>query len=114
MKSLFLFVRLDSTDTNGEDSTSSSSEEEKEADGGGTAQVNGHSPCENEAPASLTVQVNGTTRPQLDEVEEEEEEGNSLPTIFFTHTVEPKKVRSLYKSYKSFFFLKKTTSLFQP
>lgn len=90
---------MDSTDTNGEDTTSSSSEEEKEADAGTEVQVNGHEPHRDCAPATHTSQVNGI-KPQLDEeeqeVEEDEEDGNTLPTIYFSHTVEPKKVRSHY------------------
>ncbi|MCJ8733219.1 hypothetical protein PDJAM_G00220750 [Pangasius djambal] len=87
--------RMDSTDTYGEDTTSSSSEEEKEADAGTTVQVNGHDQHRDCAPASHTSQVNGI-QPQLDDDEQEEEgeeEGNALPTIYFSHTVEPKKVR---------------------
>lgn len=89
--------RMDSTDTNGEDTSSSSSEEEKEAEAGREAQVNGQSQCENQASVSHIVQVNGIAKPQHDEEakedDDEEEEGNSLPTIYFCHTVEPKKVR---------------------
>ncbi|XP_017545011.1 unconventional prefoldin RPB5 interactor 1 [Pygocentrus nattereri] len=92
--------RLDSPDTNGEDTTSSSSEEEKEADAGKVAQVNGHGQCEDQAIAPDVDQVNGISRPQLDEEgteeqeeEEAEEEVSGLPTIYFSHTVEPKKVR---------------------
>ncbi|XP_062860842.1 unconventional prefoldin RPB5 interactor 1 [Trichomycterus rosablanca] len=89
--------RLDSTDTNGEDTTSSSSsssEEEKEADSAESFKVNGH---EDHAPASHTDQVNGII-PHLNEDEQDEdiaemEESNGLPTIYFNHTVEPKKVR---------------------
>lgn len=83
-------ARLDSTDTNGEDTTSSSSEEEKEADGGSSVQLNGHQEETSWLPAS---QVNGTrdSHPEVEE-EGEEETGNGLPTIYFSHTVEPKKV----------------------
>ncbi|XP_046720276.1 unconventional prefoldin RPB5 interactor 1 isoform X3 [Silurus meridionalis] len=83
----------DSTDTNGEDTTSSS-EEEKEADAGAKVQVNGHDKHSDFAPASHISQINGI-KPQLDEEQDEEgeEEGNALPTIYFSHTVEPKKVR---------------------
>ncbi|XP_060779714.1 unconventional prefoldin RPB5 interactor 1 [Neoarius graeffei] len=87
--------RMDSMDTNGEDTSSSSSEEEKEADAGTTVQVNGHDQYRDCAPASHTSQVNGI-KPQLDEEEQEvegEDEDNALPTIYFSHTVEPKKVR---------------------
>ncbi|KAF7698962.1 unconventional prefoldin RPB5 interactor 1 isoform X2 [Silurus meridionalis] len=85
--------RRDSTDTNGEDTTSSS-EEEKEADAGAKVQVNGHDKHSDFAPASHISQINGI-KPQLDEEQDEEgeEEGNALPTIYFSHTVEPKKVR---------------------
>ncbi|XP_067245324.1 unconventional prefoldin RPB5 interactor 1 isoform X1 [Chanodichthys erythropterus] len=90
--------RLDSTDTNGEDTTSSS-EEEKEADGGSSVQVNGHQKENGWAPSSLTSQMNGTNGSHPEEEEEEEEEdceeetGNGLPTIYFSHTAELKKVR---------------------
>uniref|UniRef100_A0A8C8FM36 Protein phosphatase 1 regulatory subunit 19 n=1 Tax=Oncorhynchus tshawytscha TaxID=74940 RepID=A0A8C8FM36_ONCTS len=87
-----------SADTNGNDDTTSSSEEEKEGDGGGHHRVNGH---DERSEGKMTVphnsgQFNGTTRDREKEEEEdkgEEEEGNGLPTIYFSHTVEPKKVR---------------------
>ncbi|XP_037538684.1 unconventional prefoldin RPB5 interactor 1 [Nematolebias whitei] len=68
-----------------EDSSSSSSEEEKEADD--APPVNGLSltPSWSAAPPSKP--------PLTERREEEEEEGHRLPTIFFSHTVEPKKVR---------------------
>lgn len=97
---------MDSTDTNGEDTTSSSSEEEKEADAGATVQINGHDQYRDCAPASHTSQVNGI-KSQLDEEEQEveaDEEGNALPTIYFSHTVEPKKVRNHY-NYWCFFLI---------
>ncbi|GAA6101878.1 unconventional prefoldin RPB5 interactor 1 isoform X1 [Tachysurus ichikawai] len=87
--------RMDSTDTNGEDTTSSSSEEEKEADAGTEVQVNGHEPHRDCTTTTHTSQVNGI-KPQFDEdeqEEEDEEEDDALPTIYFSHTVEPKKVR---------------------
>lgn len=96
---------MDSTDTNGEDTTSSSSEEEKEADPGAAVQVNGHDQHMDFAPASHTSQVNGI-KPQLDEEEQDEEgdeERSALPTIYFSHTVEPKKVRGC--SICCYFFL---------
>lgn len=37
-------------------------------------------------------QVNGTTRDREEEEDKGEEESNGLPTIYFSHTVEPKKV----------------------
>lgn len=83
----------DNADTNGEDTTSSSSEEEKE--GEGSHPVSG--PSQNSAwtPVPHNGQVNGTAQPGGDGVEEEddvEEEASCLPTIYFSHTVEPKKV----------------------
>uniref|UniRef100_A0A7N5ZZ98 Protein phosphatase 1 regulatory subunit 19 n=1 Tax=Anabas testudineus TaxID=64144 RepID=A0A7N5ZZ98_ANATE len=77
----------DNADMNGEDTSSSSSEEEKET----APPVNG-----------LSLKSNWTSVPQSKEPpngerkaeeDNEEEDGNSLPTIFFSHTVEPKKVR---------------------
>ncbi|XP_064807638.1 unconventional prefoldin RPB5 interactor 1-like isoform X2 [Oncorhynchus masou masou] len=84
-----------SADTNGNDDTTSS-EEEKEGIGGGHHRVNRH---DERSEGKMTVphnsgQVNGTTRDREEEEDEgEEEEGNGLPTIYFSHTVEPKKVR---------------------
>ncbi|GLD60715.1 unconventional prefoldin RPB5 interactor 1 [Lates japonicus] len=79
----------DNADMNGEDTSSSSSEEEKEGD---TAPpVNGLS-----LKPSWTSMPHSNAPPNIDRKEEEddeEEEGNCLPTIFFSHTVEPKKVR---------------------
>ena len=76
--------------TNGEDS--SSSEEEKEREGGHPE--NGLGQGEGGKAAPPDSQVNGATRPaaRSGEEEGEEEEGSSLPTIYFSHTVEPKKV----------------------
>ena len=84
----------DTGDTNGEDTTSSSSEEEKEAD---------CSQPEKEPGPKTSWDTNGPANGQLlsqeapagdttkdeDELEEEED---CLPTIYFSHTVEPKKV----------------------
>ncbi|KAM8891275.1 unconventional prefoldin RPB5 interactor 1 [Spinachia spinachia] len=68
-------------DMNGEDTSSSSSEEEREGDSAPV--INGlvHS----EAPQS--------SGRKAEEEEDDEEEGSCLPTIFFSHTIEPKKVR---------------------
>ena len=82
----------DSTDTNGED-TSSSSEEEKEREGMG--QTNG-SAEDHMTLDTHSSRVNGVTHTHHEEEEEEEEEEedpNALPTIYFSHTVELKKVR---------------------
>uniref|UniRef100_A0A1A8BBS1 Protein phosphatase 1 regulatory subunit 19 n=1 Tax=Nothobranchius kadleci TaxID=1051664 RepID=A0A1A8BBS1_NOTKA len=77
----------DYADMNGEDSSSSSSEEEKEADV--APPVNGPSlkPSWRAAPPS------GQPLSRRKEDEYDEEEGDCSPTIFFSHTVEPKKVR---------------------
>uniref|UniRef100_A0A3Q2PDP6 Protein phosphatase 1 regulatory subunit 19 n=1 Tax=Fundulus heteroclitus TaxID=8078 RepID=A0A3Q2PDP6_FUNHE len=74
----------DNTDMNGEDTSSSSSEEEKEADA--APPVNGLSlkPSWSSVPHSVQP---------LTDRKEEDEDGSCLPTIFFSHTVEPKKVR---------------------
>lgn len=75
---------------NGEDTSSFSSEEEKEGDG---------APPENEVslkPSWSTVsqsKVPPSVERHEEEEDNEEEEVSCLPTIFFSHTVEPKKVR---------------------
>ncbi|CAK6960126.1 unconventional prefoldin RPB5 interactor 1 [Scomber scombrus] len=77
----------DNADINGEDTSSSSSEEEKEGDA--APPVNGLSlkPSWSSVPHSKA--------PPSGDIKEddEEEEGSCLPTIYFSHTVEPKKVR---------------------
>uniref|UniRef100_A0A8C7XAZ1 Protein phosphatase 1 regulatory subunit 19 n=1 Tax=Oryzias sinensis TaxID=183150 RepID=A0A8C7XAZ1_9TELE len=80
----------DTADTNGDDSSSSSSEEEKEA--ACAPPVNGLSlkPGWSPAPHSDPPLPD---RKAEDDDDEQEEEGSRLPTIFFSHTVEPKKVR---------------------
>lgn len=72
---------------NGEDTSSSSSEEEKEGDA--APPVNGlslkpswSSAPHNKAPSGGDIKE-----------DDEDEEGTCLPTIYFSHTVEPKKVR---------------------
>lgn len=84
----------DNADMNGEDTSSSSSEEEKEADA--APPVNGPSlkPSWSSVPHSI--------QPLTDRKKEdyEEEDGSCLPTIFFSHTVEPKKVGSFKKKLK--------------
>lgn len=81
----------DNGDMNGEDTSSSSSEEEKEADA--TTPVNGLSmkPGWSSLPSSTAPLRQD--RKEEEDFEEEEEEANCLPTIYFSHTVEPKKVR---------------------
>ncbi|XP_028815142.1 unconventional prefoldin RPB5 interactor 1 [Denticeps clupeoides] len=94
----------DDADGNAEDATSSSSEEEKEGEIGG--QENGRSQLERWTSDSHSAQVNGIVgtneardeEGDVDGQEDEEsaaadENGNVLPTIYFSHTVEPKKVR---------------------
>ncbi|CAI5664794.1 unnamed protein product [Oreochromis niloticus] len=80
----------DNGDMNGEDTSSSSSEEEKDADA--ATPVNGLS-----LKPGWSVLPSSTAPLRQDRKEEEdfeeEEEANYLPTIYFSHTVEPKKVR---------------------
>lgn len=83
---MFLLRLSDTADTNGDDSSSSSSEEEKEA--ACAPPVNGLKPGWSPAPHSDPPLPNRKA-----EDDEQEEEGSCLPTIFFSHTVEPKKVR---------------------
>uniref|UniRef100_A0A3Q4HD02 URI1 prefoldin like chaperone n=1 Tax=Neolamprologus brichardi TaxID=32507 RepID=A0A3Q4HD02_NEOBR len=80
----------DNGDMNGEDTSSSSSEEEKDADA--AIPVNGLSlkPGWSALPSS-TAPLRQDRKEEEDF--EEEEEANCLPTIYFSHTVEPKKVR---------------------
>lgn len=80
----------DNADMNGEDTSSSSSEEEK--DGDAAPPVNGLSlkPSWSSVPHSKAP-PSGDMKEEEDD--DEEEEGNCLPTIYFSHTVEPKKVR---------------------
>lgn len=83
---------------NGEDTSSSSSEEEeKEKEGQAETRVNGLSlkPSWSSAPHSkVPPSVDG----KEDEDDDDDEEGDCLPTIFFSHTVEPKKVRLMNDS----------------
>lgn len=74
---------------NGEDTSSSSSEEEK--DGDPAASMNGLS-----LKPSWTTGPHSKAPPCKDTKEEDDEEGHCLPTIYFSHTVEPKKVRRMY------------------
>lgn len=85
----FIFRLSDNADMNGEDTSSSSSEEEKDSEA--ATPVNGLSlkPNWTSVPHSKET-PNGERKVEKDD---EEEEGNCLPTIFFSHTVEPKKVR---------------------
>lgn len=86
------FSRLsDHAEMNGEDTSSFSSEEEKEEDA--APPVNGLS-----LKPRWTSMPHSKVPPSVDKKEEgddEEEEGSCLPTIFFSHTVEPKKVREM-------------------
>ncbi|XP_031726000.1 unconventional prefoldin RPB5 interactor 1 [Anarrhichthys ocellatus] len=76
-------------DMTGEDTSSFSSEEEKEGDA--APPVNGLSlkPSRTSAPHSKEP----PSSDRKAEEDDEEEEGSCLPTIFFSHTIEPKKVR---------------------
>uniref|UniRef100_A0A3Q3XGP1 Uncharacterized protein n=1 Tax=Mola mola TaxID=94237 RepID=A0A3Q3XGP1_MOLML len=75
----------DNADMNGEDTSSFSSEEEREADGAPSANKLSLKPG--------WTSVAQSEAPPSEETLNEEEEGTCLPTIFFSHTVEPKKVR---------------------
>ncbi|KAF7667403.1 hypothetical protein LDENG_00063450 [Lucifuga dentata] len=77
----------DNADMNGEDTSSSSSEEEKE--GAVAPAVNGLSL----KPNWMSDSKASPSGDRIEEEDDEEEEDNCLPTIYFSHTVEPKKVR---------------------
>nr|XP_020495438.1 unconventional prefoldin RPB5 interactor 1 [Labrus bergylta] len=80
----------DTPDMNGEDTSSLSSEEEK--DGEAAAPVNGLSLKPSwTSPHSEAPPTADRKEEECDE--DEEGDGSCLPTIFFSHTVEPKKVR---------------------
>ncbi|KAA8590624.1 hypothetical protein FQN60_014558 [Etheostoma spectabile] len=79
----------DNADMNGEDTSSMSSEEEKEGDA--SPPVNGLKPGWTARPHSKAPP--SADRKAGEDDEEEQEEGSCLPTIFFSHTIEPKKVR---------------------
>lgn len=83
----FIFRLSDNADINGEDTSSSSSEEEKEGDA--APPVNGLS-----LKPSWSSVPHSKASPSGDiKEDDEEDEGSCLPTIYFSHTVEPKKVR---------------------
>lgn len=74
---------------NCEETTSSSSEEDKEGDA--SPPLNGLS-----QKPSWPSMANSKAPPSGDRMQEdgdEEDGGNCLPSIYFSHTVEPKKVR---------------------
>lgn len=76
-------------DMNGEDTSSFSSEEEKAGDAAPPENGLGVKP-------SWTSVPHGKAPPSSDRKDDdEEEEGGGLPTIFFSHTTEPKKVRTI-------------------
>ncbi|XP_062356063.1 unconventional prefoldin RPB5 interactor 1 [Cinclus cinclus] len=89
----------DAVEANGEDATSSEEEkEDKETDVNGMCraedcitQGNFHKDLAN---SDLFVgQVNGSTYYHSDDEDDRDVGDNSVPTIFFSHTVEPKRVR---------------------
>lgn len=102
----FSFHRMpDTVETNGEDATSS--EEEKEDN---RIDVNGTCRAEDcitqgdfhkeLANSDLFVgQVNGSTYYHSDDEDDRDVGDNSVPTIFFSHTVEPKRVCTLFNFY---------------
>lgn len=77
---------------NGEDTSSSSSEEEKEGHSAPAVTEPSLKPSWASGPQSKAPP---STDRQEEEEDNEEEEGSCLPTIFFSHTVEPKKVRMI-------------------
>ncbi|XP_054475891.1 unconventional prefoldin RPB5 interactor 1 [Anoplopoma fimbria] len=77
-------------DMNGEDTSSFSSEEEKEGEAAPAENGLGLKPSWTSAPHSKAPPSSDR---KADEEDDEEEEGSCLPTIFFSHTMEPKKVR---------------------
>lgn len=87
----------DNADMNSEDTSSSSSEEEKEADA--APPVNGLSLKPSWSSVPHSVQPLTDRKEEDYERGEEEDVGSCLPTIFFSHTVEPKKV-GLFKKKK--------------
>lgn len=83
---------------NGEDTSSLSSEEEKEGDRARPAnepilKPSWASGAQSKTLASVSGQEQGDEDDEEEEEDNEEREGSSLPTIYFSHTVEPKKVR---------------------
>lgn len=78
------FRASDNVDTNGEDTSSLSSEEEKDRD----------APVKQSLMPGWTSVPQGEAPPSSDSQKEEKdnEEDSCLPTIYFAHTVEPKKV----------------------
>lgn len=95
----------DTVETNGEDATSSEEEkEDKGTDVNGTCraedcitQGNFHKDLAN---SDLFVgHVNGSTYYHSDDEDDRDVGDNSVPTIFFSHTVEPKRVCTLFNFY---------------
>ncbi|XP_034031414.1 unconventional prefoldin RPB5 interactor 1 [Thalassophryne amazonica] len=78
---------LDNADVNGEDASPSSSEEEKEEHA--DSPINGLS----QDPSWFSVPLSKETPSGDQKQGDDEHEASCLPTIFFSHTVEPKKVR---------------------
>ncbi|MBN3317894.1 RMP protein, partial [Atractosteus spatula] len=80
--------------TNGEDTASSSSEEEKECQNrnltSGLHEREAWPPVTQGDSRLITCQVNGTGQPHSDD---DEDVGSYVPTIYFLHTVEQKRVR---------------------
>lgn len=83
----------DNADLNGEDTSSLSSEEEKEAEQVRPASEPILKPSWATGPKSSTLASVERDGGEEEEEDNEEKDGNCLPTIYFSHTVEPKKVR---------------------
>lgn len=96
---------------NGEDTSSLSSEEEKEGDGAHPAAEPLLKPGWATGPKSGSLVGVATRQQQQEEDDNEEDEGSSLPTIYFSHTVEPKKVRPAQSNGSAF---NPSTFLFPP
>lgn len=100
----------DNADLNGEDTSSLSSEEEKEADQVRPASEPILKPSWASGPKSMTLA--SVKREEEEDEDNEEEEGSCLPTIYFSHTVEPKKVRLRPKNWTQAFVSAFNLSIF--
>lgn len=87
-----VFRLSDNADMNGEDTASLSSEEEKD----GAPPVSEQSLKPSWMPQSQAAASTDRREEEEEKAENDGEEGSCLPTIFFSHTVEPKKVRLIF------------------
>lgn len=106
----------DTFEANGEDATSSEEEKEVKTDENGmcraedcVTQGNFHKELAN---SDLFVgQVNGSTYFHSDDEDDRDVGENCVPTIFFHHTVEPKRVCALFIFY---LLLKRLPKIYMP